>query len=97
MELLKELSPVVSLCVAVFGMYFAYETGLKKESYKIGEDRATLLTDLKYIKERLDNFLVEQKLMAEKQEKHYERLIKAEESAKQAHKRLDHMEKEVGK
>lgn len=91
MTIIKELMPFISLGITVIGMYFAYQKGLKVDSYKSGENKGALYSDLRYIRERLDELVLEQRHIGEKQEKVQERLIAVEQSAKQAHKRIDEL------
>lgn len=80
----------------VFG-YIGYKKGLQKDAYGEGVDRATLRSDTEYIKRRIDEILLEQKDTNKSINNLAERVTRVEESTKQAHKRIDKIEREVSK
>lgn len=90
-------TPVLIGCIAavsgiVFG-YIGYISGVKKESKSDGQKNGELKADIEYIKRRSDDTLLELKDISKTQSAHAERLTRVEESAKQAHKRLDRIER----
>lgn len=85
-----------AVCSILFG-YLGYQQGLKKDSYKEGNDNGTLRADTQYIKRRIDDVLLEQKDTNKSINILNERVTRVEESSKQAHKRIDRIEKsEIG-
>ncbi len=87
------LGMVATGCAIVFG-YLGYQKGVKKDSYNDGNKDAGLRSDIEYIKRRTDDVLLEQKDTNKSISALTERVTRVEESAKQAHKRLDRFEKE---
>lgn len=81
------LTAASALAGVVFG-YFGYRRGLKKDGEKDGE----LKSDTEYIKMRIDDVLLEQKDTNKSLISLSERVTRVEESAKQAHKRIDGLE-----
>lgn len=59
-------------------------------------DSATLKSDVDYIKRRVDDVLLEQRDTNKSLSELSERVTRVEESAKQAHKRLDGLENRIG-
>lgn len=88
----KLLGTVGTLCAIVFG-YLGYQKGVKKDSYHDGSNDAQLKTDIEYIKRRTDDVLLEQKDTNKSINALSERVTRVEESSKQAHKRIDRIEK----
>ena len=80
-----------TICGIVFG-YIGYSKGAKKDSYQNGEQDSTLKSDTQYIKRRVDDVLLEQRNINNTLSSHSERITRVEESSKQAHKRIDHIE-----
>lgn len=85
------IAAVGSVCGIIFG-YVGYSKGAKKDSYKDGEQDSTLKSDTQYIKRRVDDVLLEQRNINNTLSSHSERITRVEESAKQAHKRIDRIE-----
>lgn len=85
MEELKDLLPLLSLLVAVLGFYAGRLTASKNE----GKQEGTILVELGNIKGKIDR--MDDKM--DKQDAHYTevmiRITAVEESAKQAHLRID--------
>ena len=80
-EIVTIIGIVGTLCSIVFG-YIGYHKGTKKESHINGGYRGVIKSDIQYIKK-----------MLEKMSDLPERITRVEESAKQAHKRLDGIER----
>ena len=92
---------VVSICFGIVGTVAALVFGLmnisrnkKKDDSEEGWQGGTLFSELGYIKGGVDDI----KRKQEKQDEHYlalvQRMSQVESSAKQAHKRIDTLEKE---
>lgn len=77
---------VGTICSILFG-YIGYQRGIKKEAYEDGVSKA----DAEYMKRRLDETLIEMKETNRNMTSFNERLTRVEESAKQAHKRIDQL------
>jgi hypothetical protein len=64
----------------------------KKDGYENGKDEEGLRGDIKYMRNGFDDLRLDVKEIARKQDQQNERLIRVEESCKQAHKRIDEIE-----
>ncbi|GAE89545.1 hypothetical protein [Acetivibrio straminisolvens] len=84
-----------TVCGIIFG-YVGYKKGLQKESSENGREAGALKSDMEYIKRRIDDVLLEQKDTNKSVNALAERVSKVEESAKQAHKRIDRIERGFG-
>ncbi len=76
----------------IFG-FWGYLRGNKQDNYKEGDTDGTLKSDTQYIKRRIDDVLLEQKDTNKSINALAERVTRVEESAKQAHKRIDRLDK----
>lgn len=89
------LGGISTVCAIVFG-YAAFNRNRKKDDQGDGAKNGTVLTEIGYIKSGIDDIKRKQERQDEKQEaQHIEviaRLTSVEESAKQAHKRIDRLE-----
>lgn len=90
---LEILGVVSSICAIVFG-YLAFFRNRKKDDSDAGEKTGTMLSDIGYIKAGVDEIKVEQKEQRKTNLEIVGRLVAVEESAKQAHKRIDELKKE---
>ena len=86
---------IIGAVVGILGMMFGFISTLRNKKTDVkteGEKDGVVLTELGYIKKGIDG--IEKRL--EKQENQYvdivKHLTKVEESAKQAHKRIDALE-----
>lgn len=86
------IGAVGTISAVLFG-YLGYKKGLQKDAYGEGVDKATLRTDTEYIKRRIDDVLLEQKDTNKSINALAERVTRVEESSKQAHKRIDQIER----
>ena len=86
----------VSVCAAVIFGVVAITDRRKKDHNAGGENRGVMISDIGYIKSSVDDIKNEVRRNRDKQEetnKEYnERITRVEESAKQAHKRIDGLE-----
>lgn len=85
MEYLNELIPLVTVAIAIATFFFGRATAKKEE----GKQEATIFSELEHIKRQLES--VDKKIDRQEQW-HTEviaRLTAVEESAKQAHHRID--------
>ena len=89
MENAIALLGVVGIISGVLFGYVGYQKGFKQESLQEGEEDGTLKADTRYIIRRVDDILLEQKDTNKSINLLAERVTRVEESAKQAHKRLD--------
>lgn len=60
-----------------------------KDRYNSGQDHEEIKSDIKYMRNNFDNLRLDVKEVARKQDSLSERVIRVEESTKQAHKRID--------
>lgn len=92
MSALEILGIVSSACAIVFG-YLAFSRNKKHDDKEDAKNDATLLTEIGYIKANTDEIKSEQKEQRKMNMDIERRLTSVEESAKQAHKRIDSLSK----
>lgn len=90
-QLLTVLSIVSAVCAIVFG-YLAFVRNRDKDKEGNAKADATVLTEIGYIKANTDEIKAEQKEQRKTNTEFVSRLTAVEESAKQAHKRIDSIE-----
>lgn len=83
-----------TVCAIVFG-YIAFVRNRDKDKESNVKHDATVLTEIGYIKANTDEIKAEQKEQRKTNTEFVTRLTDVEASAKQAHKRLDHIEKRM--
>lgn len=79
----------IGTLVGVFGAIAAFKKSNKEEGMQDAETKATL----NYISKGVDDIRIDMRAQASKLDSFNERLIRVEESAKQAHKRINNIEK----
>ena len=89
--ILTALSVISTLCAIVFG-YLAFVRNRDSDKEKEAKSDATILTELGYIKGGIDDVKAEQREQRKTNTDFVGRLVSVEASAKQAHRRLDHIE-----
>lgn len=89
---LTVLSVLSTVCAIVFG-YAAFSRNKKKDSTDEGKQDGILLTEIGYIKSNTDSIMRKQEKQDEQHIQVVERLSAVESSAKQAHHRIDRIEK----
>ena len=67
---------------------------VRQDAAAEAKEDATIKTDVEYIKRGVDDLRIEQKVQGQKFDALAERVTRVEESAKQAHKRIDRLEAE---
>lgn len=92
--MLTALSVVSTVCAIVFG-YVAFVRNRDSDKAKEAKNDATILTELGYIKGGIDDVKAEQREQRKTNTDFVGRLVSVEASAKQAHKRLDHIEQRM--
>ncbi|OKA19176.1 hypothetical protein [Bacillus cereus] len=85
------LIAVLSLAIS----YFAYSLNRTKSIKSDGQQSAEMKAELGYIRKGVDDIRIDQKASERQMIAFGERITRVEESAKQAHKRLDNIEKEA--
>lgn len=88
---LTVLSVVSTVCAIVFG-YVAFSRNRKKDDTDEGKATGAIMTELGYIKGGIDDVKAEQREQRKTNTDFISRLTAVEASAKQAHKRIDHIE-----
>lgn len=88
------LSVISTVCAIVFG-YIAFVRNRDSDKTKEAKSDATILTEIGYIKANTDEIKAEQREQRKTNTDFVGRLVSVEASAKQAHKRLDHIEKRM--
>ncbi len=86
------IAAMSAICSILFA-YIGYSKGAQKESKADGAQDGELKANTEYIKKRIDDVLLEQRDLNRTVNSHAERLTRVEESSKQAHKRLDRLER----
>lgn len=89
---LTALSVISTVCAIVFG-YAAFARNKKKDSTDEGKENGILLTEIGYIKSNTDSIMRKQEKQDEQLVRVLERLSAVEQSAKQAHHRLDRIDR----
>ncbi|WP_298029379.1 hypothetical protein [uncultured Dysosmobacter sp.] len=89
---LTAISVISTLCAIVFG-YAAFARNGKKDTEAEAKNDATVLTEIGYIKGGIDDIKAEQREQRKTNTDLITRLTAVESSAKQAHHRLDRLEK----
>lgn len=89
--ILTAVSAISTICAIIFG-YAAFSRNKKKDDSDDGKATGTILTELGYIKGGVDDVKAEQREQRKTNTELVSRLTAVEESAKQAHKRIDRME-----
>jgi len=92
--ILTALSVISTLCAIIFG-YIAFVRNRDSDKQKEAKSAATILTELGYIKGGIDDVKAEQREQRKTNTEFVTRLTDVEASAKQAHKRLDHIEQRI--
>lgn len=90
------LSVISTVCAIVFG-YIAFVRNRDSDKTKEAKSNATILSELRYIKGGIDDVKAEQREQRKTNTDFVGRLVSVEASAKQAHKRLDHIEQQISK
>ncbi|EJS61965.1 hypothetical protein ICU_05133 [Bacillus cereus BAG2X1-1] len=89
-----EIGVLIAIVSAVIG-YFSYALNRSKEIKSDGQQGAEMKAKLEYISKGVDDIRIDQKASERQMVSFGERITRVEESAKQAHKRLDNVEKEA--
>ncbi|MED5050673.1 hypothetical protein P9850_02150 [Anoxybacillus rupiensis] len=88
----------IGIVVAVLGLvitYQAYQLNKTKEVKTDTQESAELKAELGYIRKGVDDIRIDIKTNERQLAAFGERITRVEESSKQAHKRLDNLEKEM--
>ena len=93
-ELLPVISVISTVCAIVFG-YAAFNRNKHADTADEAKNDATVLTEIGYIKANTDEIKAEQKEQRRTNTEIISRLTAVEESAKQAHKRLDRLDEKT--
>ncbi|AND06654.1 hypothetical protein COL26_30755 [Bacillus thuringiensis] len=89
-----EIGLIIAIASALIG-YFSYSLNRSKEIKSDGQQGAELKAKLEYISKGVDDIRIDQKASERQMVAFGERITRVEESSKQAHKRLDNLEKEA--
>ena len=92
--ILSAISVISGVCAIVFG-YIAFVRNRDSDKTKEAKSDATILTELGYIKGGIDDVKAEQREQRKTNTDFVGRLVSVEASAKQAHKRIDHIEQQI--
>lgn len=94
--ILTVLTIASGLCAIGFG-YDKFARSRKKDDSEEGGIKATILSEIGYIKSGVDDIKDEQKEQRKTNTEFLERLTEVESSTKQAHKRIDGLEHRLDK
>ncbi|HFJ9472625.1 hypothetical protein PDK06_27835 [Bacillus cereus group sp. TH217LC] len=89
-----EVGVLIAIVSAVIG-YFSYALNRSKEIKADGQQGAEMKAELGYIRKGVDDIRIDLKANEKQMQQLSERVTRVEESSKQAHKRLDNVEKEM--
>ncbi|MED3196707.1 hypothetical protein P4367_34835 [Bacillus thuringiensis] len=89
-----EIGLIIAIASALIG-YFSYSLNRSKEIKSDGQQGAELKAKLEYISKGVDDIRIDQKASEKQMILFGERITRVEESSKQAHKRIDTVEKEI--
>ncbi|EJR71342.1 hypothetical protein [Bacillus cereus] len=89
-----EIGVLIAIASALIG-YFSYSLNRSKEIKSDGQQGAEMKAKLEYISKGVDDIRIDQKASERQMVSFGERITRVEESTKQAHKRLDNLEKEA--
>jgi hypothetical protein len=83
---------IVGVILSVVFAYLAFSRGKKKDDEGQGQQLGTIQSDLGYVKSGIDDIKAEQREQRDINVSLTSRVTAVEESTKQAHKRIDHLE-----
>lgn len=86
---------VIAACASVAAILFgvaSYKRNNKKDAYQDGDQDGSIRGDIKYMRNSFDDLRLDVKEVARQQSTQNERLVRCEESCKQAHKRIDRID-----
>lgn len=83
---------IVGVLASFVFAYLAFSRNKRKDDEGQGQQLGTITSDLGYVKSGIDDIRAEQREQRNISQSLGERVTKVEESTKQAHKRLDHLE-----
>lgn len=86
--------PIVTAFCTVASFVIGRVVATKKESKNKGQAEGEIKADMEYIKSRLDGIERKQDSIASKLEADSERITRTEESVRQAHKRIDRLDRQ---
>ena len=92
------LASIIGVIAAICGIVFGWIARSKSDKKEVAHDAATdsaLRSDVDYIKRGVDDIKVDMRVQASKIDDINSRLIRNEESTKNAHKRIDTLEKDT--
>ncbi|WP_264447801.1 hypothetical protein [Bacillus cereus] len=89
-----EIGVLIAIASALIG-YFSYSLNRSKEIKSDGQQGAEMKAKLEYISKGVDDIRIDQKASERQMVSFGERITRVEESSKQAHKRIDNVEKEI--
>ncbi|EEL78664.1 hypothetical protein bcere0028_57750 [Bacillus cereus AH1271] len=90
-----EIGLLITAVSLVIG-YLSYALNRSREIKSDGQQGAEMKAKLEYISKGVDDIRIDQKASERQMVSFGERITRVEESTKQAHKRLDNVEKEMG-
>ncbi len=94
------INALITCAAAIVGVMFGYltmQSRVKGESKQSGIESGQLRADIDYIKRSSDTTLIEIRCLNNTVNNHADRLARVEESAKQAHLRINEIRGEIGK
>lgn len=90
--LVCSLTSIVSAILGFLISYFTFLRNRKKDDTAEGQSKGVMLSDIGYIKAGVDDLKRESAETRKTMNEYGERLTRVEESAKQAHKRIDRID-----
>lgn len=90
-----DIAAIVGILAAVSGIFIGWTSKARQDKKDVKDDAtvdAVLRTDIGYIRHSIDDVRMMQAQQGQRSEKLTEQVIRLDESAKQAHKRIDRLE-----
>ena len=90
---------IIALCISACALVFtalSFRRNANNDSFDIVTQRATISSNLQYIRERVDEIKAENKTIQKDLGELKEQVVKIDESTKSAHKRLDDLMNKKG-
>ncbi len=95
MDVIGIIFSIIAACGSIAAISFGvatYKRNNKKDAYHDGDQDGSIKGDIKYMRNSFDDLRLDVKEVARKQDSQNERLIRCEESCKQAHKRINRID-----
>ena len=89
------ITALIGIAATLSGIILGWSARAKEAKNEVRKDAeidTVIRTDMEYLKRGIDDIRIEQRAQGQRMDTMGERLIRVEESSKQAHKRIDRIE-----